>query len=193
MRNTISLAAVALIACFASSQSALAQGACGDIRFTGPVLSQFPEAPAACLGVVTREGRQFARFRGEIVSVSGQQVRARFELPGGGYSQTFAFTPDSNASVTIRGQRYRFRDLSRGQELDIYLPPDRWEFNVPEEPDFAQSATVVTAAPAVSTAGAVAAAPTLPRTATPLPFLGLMGGLLMALGLGLTAIRRRYF
>jgi hypothetical protein len=187
-----SAATLVLIAGLASSQGAIAQGACGDVRFTGPVLSQFPEAQEACLGIETREGRQYAHFEAEIQGVSGQQVRARFKLPNGQYSETFSFTPSSNARVTIAGQQYRYRDLARGQELDVYLPPDRWELNVPETANFASATVVETVTPAPITSGAVAAA-TLPRTATLLPFLGLMGGLLTELGVGLTLIRRRFF
>jgi hypothetical protein len=176
------------------SQSALAQaGACGAITFGPAVLSQFPEAPAACLGVETRDGQQFAHFRGEIRDIRGSQVRARFELPGGGYSKTYSFNPSREARVTIRGQRLRYSELQPGQELSIYLPADRWEFNVPETETLAAAQTVERLTPAVDTSGAVAAAPTLPRTAAPLPLLGLLGGLLTALGVGLSVVRRRFF
>ena len=192
MRNTVPLTALALIACLGGSQSALAQGgACGDIQFAASILSQFPEAPAACLGVETRNGQQFARFRGEIRDVIGRQVSARFELPAGGYSKTYQFTPNSNARVTIAGQTLRYTELQRGQELNIYLPADRWEFNVPETETLAAAPTVERVTPAVVTTGAVAA--NLPRTASPLPLLGMLGGLLTAVGLGLTVIRRRFF
>lgn len=191
MKHTSSLAALALVAGLTASQTALAQGTCGSIQFSPSILSQFPEAPNACLGIETRNGRPFAHFEGEIVGVSGQQVRARFRLPNGDYSQTYTFTPRSDARVTIQGQQYRYRDLSRGQELDVYLPPDRWEFQLPETEVFASATTVETVTPAVVTTSAVAAS--LPRTATPLPLFGLLAGFFTAFGIGLTIVRRRFF
>jgi len=188
MRSTMGLlASLALVGGLAAGQSALAQGKCGAVTFTGAIISQFPEAGNACLEIVTREGKQYAHFKGEIVSVSGSQVRARFELPNGGYSKTYAFTPNPDARANIKGTRYRFRDLTKGQELDIYLPPDRWEFVVPETETLAaaptlevvQVTTVTTAAPAA-----------LPKTASPVPLLGLLSGMLALLGFGLLLARR---
>ena len=166
---------------------ALAQGGCGAVNFTGPVASQFPQARDACLELVTRNGQQFAHFKGEIVGVSGNQVRARFKLPNGQYSQTYAFTPQSGARVNINGTRYRFNELSRGQELDVYLPPDRWEFEVPETENFAAAAP----AEVVRITTITRASPTLPKTASSVPLVGALSVVLLALGTGLTLIRRR--
>ena len=189
MKRTIGLlASLILSGSLAATQSAFAQGGCGDITFTGPVASQFPEAKNACLEMVTRNGQQFAHFKGEIVGVSGNQVRARFKLPNGQYSKTYSFTPQSGARININGARYRFNELSKGQELDVYVPPDRWEFNLPETENFAAAppADVVRI-----TTITVAAAPTLPKTASSVPLVGVLSVVLLALGTGLTLIRRR--
>lgn len=186
MRNAIGLlASLALVGGLAATQSALAQQGCPSITFTGPVLSQLPEAQNACKEMVTRNGQQFAHFKAEIVGVSGSQVRARFELPNGQYSKTYSFTPPSGSRVNINGQRYRFNELSRGQELDIYLPPDRWEFEVPETDNFAAAPEVVRIT--TITVGSA----TLPKTASSVPLVGLLSVALLALGTGLTLIRRR--
>ncbi len=185
MKNTMGLlASLTLIGGLAATQSALAQGGCGAVTFTGPVASQFPEAPNACLDIATREGKQYAHFKGEIVSVSGSQVRARFKLPNGQYSQTYAFTPKSGSRVKIAGQTYRFSELQKGQELDVYIPPDRWEFEVPETENFA-AAPVETYRVTTVTVGS------LPHTASEVPTVGLLSVVLLALGTGLTLIRRR--
>lgn len=185
MKNTMGLlASLALVGGLAATQSALAQGGCGAVNFTGPVASQFPEAPNACLDIATREGKQYAHFKGEIVSVSGSQVRARFKLPNGQYSQTYAFTPKSGSRVKIAGQTYRFSELQKGQELDVYIPPDRWEFEVPETENFA-AAPVETYRVTTVTVGS------LPHTASEVPLVGLLSVVLLTLGTGLTLIRRR--
>ena len=188
MKKTIGLvASLILFGGLATTQSALAQGGCGDITFTGPVASQFPEARNSCLEMVTRNGQQFAHFKGEIVGVSGGEVRARFKQPNGQYSQTYAFRPDPATRINISGTRYRFSELQRGQELDVYLPPDRWEFNVPETENFAAAAP----AEVYRITTITRASPTLPRTASSVPLVGLLSVALLALGTALTLVRRR--
>ena len=116
------------------TQSTVAQTSCNDITFTGPVAREFPDARKACLDVVEREGRDFAHFQARIRNVRGGTVEAEFRMPDGTYSRPITVTPDPSARVRIEGRDYRWRDLSRGQELDVWLPPDRWEIVVPEDP-----------------------------------------------------------
>jgi hypothetical protein len=188
MRITMGLlASFTLIGGLAATQSALAQGGCGAVTFTGTVAAQFPEARNACLDIVTREGKQYAHFKGEIVSVRGSEVRARFHLPNDQYSQTYAFTPKSSARVNIAGRTYRYSELQKGQTLDVYIPPDQWEFVVPETESFAAApaAQVDTFRVTTVTVG------TLPKTASPVPMFGLLSVVLVALGTGLMLVRRR--
>jgi hypothetical protein len=182
------MAAGLLLAAFAAEQPAHAQSGCADIDFTSSITDRFPNARNACLGIETREGRQFAHFQAEIVRVSGNQVRARFLRPDGSYSETFAFDMDAGDRVEVGGRSYRYRELSRGQQLDIYVPNDRWEFHIPEEDDFSVARTVAVAMPYEADTGGEGAM--LPQTAGPLPLLGLAGVLLTAAGLALAAIRR---
>jgi len=192
MRRTMGLlASLTLIGGLAATRSADAQNGCGDITFTGSIATQFPEAKNACLGIETRNGEQFAHFKGEIVSVSGQQVRAKFKLPDGGYSKTYAFTPKQSSRININGATYRHSDLSPGQQLDVYVPPSRWEFAVPasDTETFAAAPTVDVFRVTTVTAAATAAA--LPETASSVPLVGALAVILLALGAGLALVRRR--
>jgi hypothetical protein len=167
---------------------------CRDLNFTGPIAREFPNARDACLGVVTRsDGEQYAHFQARITRVRGDTVEAEFKLPDGSYGRPISVTPDSSARVRIAGRNYRYSELSRGQELDVYLPPDRWELAVASDPavEFAAAPTVtlfVLGQPAPTVA-----ANTLPRTASPLPLIGVLGGFLTLLGLAVAGIRRRFF
>jgi len=188
MRKTIGLlASLTLLGGLATTPSALAQGGCSDITFNQQVLSNFPSAPDACKEVVTKDGRQFAHFQGEIVGVRRGEVRARFRKPDGQFTDTYAFTPPASARVNINGRNMRFSELSRGQELNVYLPPDRFEFDVPE------TETLADAAPAqVIHIVAITRAPAaLPTTGSSVPLVGALSLTLLALGTGLTLIRRR--
>jgi hypothetical protein len=175
------------------TQSTLAQQSCRDITFTGPVAREFPNARDACLGVETREGRPFAHFQARITNVRGNTVGAEFKLPDGTYGRPISFTPDPGSRVRIAGRSYRWNELSRGQELDVWLPPDRWEVVVPADPEQSFAAAPTVAAFAISEPAPALAANTLPRTASVLPLVGVLGGLLTALGFAVAGIRRRFF
>ena len=147
------------------SSSGVAQGNCGNIQFTTDISSRFPNAANACLDVVQREGKDYAHFQARIVSVSGSRVEAEFKLPNGEYGRTVAFTPPGNSRVRIGGSTYRYSDLSRGQELDVYLPPDRWE--------------LVSEVPLTEPTETFAA---LPSTASSLPWLAVFGVAFLGIG-----------
>ncbi len=175
------------------TQSSLAQLNCDDLTFTGPVARQFPDARDACLGVETREGRPYAHFNARIRNVRSNVVEAEFKLPDGTYGRPITFTPDPDARVRIAGRDYRYRDLSRGQELDVWLPPDRWEIVMPADPQQSFAAAPTVAVFAISEPAPALAANTLPRTASVLPLAGALGGLLTVLGFAVGRIRRRLF
>jgi hypothetical protein len=175
------------------TQSSLAQLGCDDLTFTGPVARQFPDARDACLGVETREGRPYAHFNARIRNVRSNVVEAEFKLPDGTYGRPITFMPDPDARVRIAGRDYRYRDLSRGQELDVWLPPDRWEIVVPADPEQSFAAAPTVAVFAISEPTPALAANTLPRTASVLPLAGAFGALLTVLGFAVARIRRRLF
>jgi hypothetical protein len=172
-------------------QAGLAQGNCGDIQFSSDITSRFPNARNACLGVVRRDGQEFAHFQGRIRQVRGNTVEAEFKLPNGEWGRPVSFETDANARIRIQGQTYRYRDLSRGQELDVYLPADRWAIAVAQDPstDF-ENAPAVTLVALQEPAPSVASA-ALPRTASILPLLGLLGAVLTGLGAAVATVRRK--
>jgi LPXTG-motif cell wall-anchored protein len=171
------------------SQASLAQGNCGDIVFTGDIATRFPNAKNACLDVATRNGEKFAHFKARIRSVRAGQVEAEFMQPNGTYSRPVSFTPAREARVRIQGQTYRYGDLSRGQELDLYLPTDRWQIAVQEDPS-----TTFAAAPAIQLVALeepTQQVASLPKTGSPLPLLALVGTLLAALGACVAGVRHK--
>jgi hypothetical protein len=184
--------AVSCLLALAWSSASIAQGNCGDIEFTGEVARQLPNAADACLDIVERDGRPYAHFEARIVRASNSEVVAEFRRPDGSYGDPVSFTPPSDARVRIQGRSYRYRDLARGQELDVYMPPDRWEIAVYQEPgddvDF-ESAAAVTPVALQEPSPQVAAA--LPRTASPLPLVALLGLAFTALGAAVAGLRYR--
>jgi hypothetical protein len=190
MQNRIAILGVATaLLAVGWSQSTLAQSNCGNIVFSGDISSRFPNARNACLDVVTREGKPYAHFKARVVSVRSGEVQAEFKQPNGDYGRTVTFRPESDARIRIAGTTYRYRDLSRGQELDVYLPSDRWEIAVQQDPavEFA-AAPVVTLIALNDPPQQVAS---LPRTGSPLPLLAVLGTLLVAFGAGVRGLRQK--
>ena len=193
MKTRNIVAAAGMVLALSWTQSTFAQLSCSDLNFTGPVAREFPQARDACLGVENRDGRPYAHFNARIRSVRGNTVEAEFKMPDGTYSRPISVTPDPDSRVRIAGRNYRWRDLSRGQELDVWLPPDRWEIVVPEDPEAQFAAAPTVASFVISEPAPTVAANTLPRTASPLPLIGAAGGVLVVLGLVVAGIRRRFF
>lgn len=171
------------------SSATLAQGNCGDLVFTGELGQRFPNAKLACLDVVQKDGQSFAHYKARITNIRGSTVEAEFKLPDGSYTREIEFSPPSTQRVKIAGQSFRWSELSRGQELDVYMPPDRWEIAVPDDaPTLAAQTAPVHTVPVHEPTQSFAA---LPRTASFVPAFGMLGGLLTALGAFAGWLRRR--
>jgi hypothetical protein len=183
-RQCLFLTSIVVLSALAAAVPASAQTGCSDVEFSSRITERLPNAADSCLGIETRDGRQYAHFKAEIVSTSGNTVNTRFLQPDGTYSPTYTMEMDPGARVEIAGRQYRYRELARGQELDVYIPPDQWEVHVPESDDFSAARTVAVATP-------FAMQEELPATASLVPALGLCGALLLMLGAGLAATSQR--
>lgn len=191
MKKTTSLvlSSTLLLAGLAAAP-AHAQLTCDDIDLTGPIAEQFPNASDACIAVIEREGRKYAKFTAEIQRVRGDTVYAKFKLPDGTKSDTYSFDMPPDARATVEGRQYRYRDLMPKTELNVYLPENRWQVHVPDSEDFASASAVAVATPMVAEdEGEMVAM--LPKTASLVPLIGVLGGLLTSLGLILYGVRRR--
>jgi len=173
---------------FAAAQEA-ATVTCDDLEFTQQILDVLPEANTACLGVIEQNGRLYAEFQAEIVRVRGGEVRAKFKRANDSFTETHGFRPERDARVKIAGRSYRYSELTRGQQLNVYLPADRFEVAIADDDDhMTPYLEMITVVVLYRPEPAMAA---LPATAGLLPLIGLLGGLLTALGGGLVFIRRK--
>jgi hypothetical protein len=163
------------------SQLALAQDtSCSDIEWSSNITSEYPNIANACDAVVEKNGNKFARVEVEIQRVRGRTLTFKIinndGTSGGSYTQTV----DTGWRAKIAGRSYRPSELFRGQELNVYIPSDRWAVIAMDDdgPDMADAVEIM-------------AAPELPKTAGVLPLFGLFGAGFMALAAGLGVIRRR--
>lgn len=187
--NLVLTMAAALLALVAAP-AAYAQDAptCADLEFAPQIIDALPQANEACREVVMKNGEPFARFSAEIVRNRAGTVRAKFKRADGSWTETYAFNPDQSARVHVAGRSYLWRDIQRGQQLDLYLPSDRFEIATHSDEAVAFAETEVVIATII-----VARAPReeLPTTASFVPLVGALGGLFVALGAGIGFVRRR--
>jgi len=149
--------------------------------------SRFPNIGDACRDVVEVDGERFAKLSVELVRTGNNRATFKFKMPDGSYGPTQSADLDPSWRTNIDGRDYRIRELARGQELNIYVPSDRWE---------AHMATNMTGYFAVyypvsmeeDTGGSGAA---LPSTASFMPMFGLLGGAALFSAFLIRVFRRR--
>ncbi len=150
---------------------------CSDFKPTQEALDRFPDLLGACQAVVERDGQLYGQFPAVVRRSSMSSVTLYLPVS----DHTFTIRPDSDARVLIGGRKYRARELSRGQEVNIYLLASAFATpNVEEVALVTESDVMITheAAPAAA----------LPTTASPWPTVGAASVLLLAIG---WVIRRR--
>ncbi len=166
---------------------------CTQIVWSQETLERFPRIAVACREVVKKDGRAFVKFEGEVTRVGrrGEELDVRFQRG----TDPLTLRPPEGMEVEIDGRKTPVARLSPGDKLTFYVPEDRLAANFyTEDAPTAQPVAVAVIVP-VRSAPVEQVAQTsddysdLPRTAGPVPFLGLLGSALIALGAGLTARR----
>ncbi len=176
----IKLALVVVTAWFATSAGAqeLTELSCNDFRPTPEAQERFPNLKGACEGIVERDGELHAQFTAIVRRVRGNNLT--LHLPATGH--TFTYRPDSSQRVVVGGNRTSVRNLSRGQELRIYLAVNEFAKPDIEEIAFVTEENVILFFQIERVAA-------LPTTASMLPTL--VGAGLIFLVVGLMLRRRR--
>lgn len=193
MRKSITSTLIALaLAVMAAPVSAQTGMTCDDIDFASVVRDNYPDIDQACLGVVERNGELFAKTSVEVIRARGNNVTFKFQHPDGSFGpvQTAQLPPEWRAAIA--GRNIRARDLVRGQQLNVYLPQDRWEAHVVStEEDYAAAAATTYAATTMYDDTEEETMAALPSTASPLFAIGGAGGAAVLIGMLFGFLRRR--
>jgi len=152
---------------------------CADLNWSAEVLAVNPDIGAMCQTVYEKNGKLYAKTSIEVVRVRGNTMTFRPIHLDGTKGDSRSVTLDSAWRAKIAGREYRASDLMRGQELNVYVPEDRFALAV-EDDSLDDSDFMV-----------IEDATEMPTTASPLFLIGLAGGGFLALGGLLSGIRRR--
>ena len=188
IRKSIALLSALGLLAYVLPASAQTNLTCDDITFNYELTSKFPDIADHCIKVVEVDGQRVAKFSVEIVRIRNNGTTFRFKDPDDGkYGPTQSVDLAHTWRANIGGQEYRISELSTGQEMNIYLPADRWEAHV------ARSTTAVFAVyspvPMVDDDGGSGAM--LPSTAGFMPLFALFGGAALFSAFMIRIFRRR--
>lgn len=197
--TTMMVGAAAVMACATSfaqdriNRAFTATGtSCSQVTWSQEALAQYPQIASACEEVMQRDGKYYVRFSGDVQRVAdrGRSVTINFRD-----GDRLTLTPPENMVLFINGQRTPVTDLRVGDELRFYVPQDQLAASFFESEAPAARAQVVPIAPptpadrSLLAQNQTAPGPRLPRTASPLPLLGVAALGLLALG-GALSVRR---
>ena len=189
MRNTLvtTLSAIALSA-FALPAAAQTDLTCADIDFTAEMRARYSDIDKSCLDVVEINGERFAKMNVELIRTRGNTATFKFKHNDGTFGPVQTATLPADWRAEIGGREYRIRELTRGQELNIYLPSDRWEADLVAP---AATYTAYTGYTMMEDTEEETTMAALPSTASPLFAIGGLGGLALMLASALGIYRRR--
>ena len=169
-----------------TTASAQADLTCADIEFNAEITSRYPDAQKGCLDVIESNGERFAKMSVELVRTGNNSATFKFKHADGTFGPTHRAELDSGWRANIGGREYRIRDLQRGQELNLYLPADRWEAHLD-----APTAVFVTYYGYSLYEDDGGAGAVLPSTASPLFTFGALGGAALFSAFLMRTFRRR--
>ncbi len=171
---------------------ALAQqpAACERVEFSEEVLARFPNIRAACLDVINKDGQDYAVVKANLVRATPRRMTVQIKRPDGSLSEPIGINVKVNERLNIAGKMTPIQDVAIGQELTTYVHVRDPGVALASDVEVVEF-TPVPATPEPEPAAQVAAAPEMPKTATRLPLAGTIGLVLLALGAGISLLRRR--
>jgi hypothetical protein len=158
---------------------------CGDLDW-GNFEAEYPGIGSACQGVVYRDGTAYAKFKAKMVRrFNDGTVNLRIIRPDGTWFVE-TFNPPDDFIVETAAGPMTFATVPAMGDINVYVPEgERFTIvSVVEEDETIEIVEAYVAPPPPPE-------PVLPTTASPLPLIGLAGGLFVALGGLIVGLRRR--
>ncbi len=158
---------------------------CADLKW-GDWVAERPYIENSCAGVVEKGGVRYAKFNAQMNRLlNNGDVSLRIVAPDGSW-EVDTFRPPRDFLVETDGGAVSFSDVPSGKDIRIYVPEGRFSIvSIPEADEPVIEAVVVEEVIIVEEE------PEMPTTASPLPLIGLAGGLFVVLGGLVGAMRRR--
>lgn len=169
---------------------------CDDIEFSSTVTEKYGDLDKACLGIVEKNGSKYAEIKIKVTRAKGSKLFFKLINEDGSYSETRSTKMPTGFRATVAGESIPTRELDKRQELNIYLPSDRWaitETLAKKDPTQASPTDLAEGTSSEKPLIELAAYETLPDTDSALPLYGLLGILLLVTGTILSLLRRKFY
>ena len=188
MRRSTYLSIIGVTAVLGGVAAPALAADCATAQFSQAVLDRFPNIRLVCSEIIEKDGQQYAVVKGDLVRTGSNAVYMKFKLADGTKSDTRKIETRPEFRVKVDGKALRVRELAVGQELTAYVKVSDPVISLePAEPTEALAAyPIEEAAPAMAASTAE-----MPRTASPMPAVASLGGLLLAFAGMLTFLRIR--
>ncbi len=178
MKKTILASALFLAV---SAQAQAQATSCDDLVWSAQVLAANPDIGLSCQDVYERDGTLYAQVTIEVTRVRGNRITFKPLHTDGTMGSSRSINVSNTWRADIGGNKYRARDLLPGQQLNVYVPEDRFALAV-DDGAFDGDEELLS----IEEAAVVA----MPKTASPLFVLIAAGLGLLGMG-GLLTRRRR--
>jgi hypothetical protein len=99
--------------------------ACTEVKYSSEFLAKYPDAPAACVEAVEKDGKRYAKFVAKVFLTSPDRTTVELLNVKGDPLTTFSFKPGPDAAVDIEGKKTKFTDLRKGEKISFYVSEDR--------------------------------------------------------------------
>lgn len=187
MKNIV-FALICAVGWLATSGAASAQNpTCADLAW-GDWIKERPYIEKSCADVVEKNGTLYAKFNATMERYfNNGDVKLRIHAPDGTW-EVDTFRPPKDFMADVDGVPTAFSKIPSGKDIRLYVPEGRFVLVSFEED------VVVEAIPVeepVEEVMVVEETVVMPTTASPLPLIGLAGGLFVMLGGVVGFLRRR--
>ena len=185
MKKTILTAMLVLLGALGFTANAQA-ATCSDVVWNAEYTAEFPSIAGHCLEVVEKNGADAVRLRARVVRQGVNSTVVQWLHPDGSWSSSERRYPERGATASIEGRDVRITDLSPRQEVNVYVPAEG-NWSLPAAAPVAAAAPPPPAPEPEPEPEPMA----LPTTATQIPMLAILGGLMLLMGGLISVVRTR--
>jgi hypothetical protein len=189
-KNHLKLGLIALAGMGISANVSAQDLTCGDLTFTPEAYAAYEFVDQACLEMVDRDGRNFAKMTAQVVAQTASGTHVRYTHADGTLGPSHQAN-NPGFETSIEGEPVTVADLAVRQSVNVYMSDEFWAGPPAEVVAAAEPPPPPPPPPPPAPEPEPEPEPVvLPTTAGPLPWLALFGGIFLLLGSALRLSRR---
>jgi len=120
MKPVVIVVASVVVSAFVGGTVYAADASCKDIHWKAEMQTKYPGIEKSCVGVVTRDGKQYVRVSGKVHSKDNGVLKVRLDNT----ESDIAWKPAKGDTVSIDGKATPANDVVVGQHLRFYMLED---------------------------------------------------------------------